>query len=306
MKFIKVLSICILILLVSSIFAQENIKLPELNDLYIEKKVKNYLPHMTWKEAGDALKHTDMAIIPLGSTEQHGYHLPLGTDIMFATEFSKIVAQYTDVLVVPVTNIGISDHHMGFAGTLTLSAETFERVIYESCECLIKHGIRKIMFVNGHGGNTESMNAVIRKINQETSATAINLGEVVPEETHRIDVDLDYHGGVNETSWMLYATNKLVDMEKAVKPVLTIPEEALKAYMKSQTDNPDLSLIFSANIFLSEKSGKKATTRDLTNTGIFTKGDPKDAKAEYGRKQTEARVNAAVKFINDWKKLSER
>lgn len=303
MKTKKILIFLFILLTFSFIIAQEEVKLPEMNDLYIGKKIKNYLPHMSWSEFEAAVKNTDMIIVPLGSIEQHGHHLPLGTDFIYANEAAKLIAQYTDVIVAPVLMGGISAHHMGFPGTITISPETFQKVIFESCECLIKHGIRKIMFLNGHGGNAVAMQNLIHQINHETPATAINIGAVRPEDDKRMPVEIDYHGGVNETSWMLYLANRLVDMKKAVNPVLSFPEDAKKAYDEAKKGNKDLNLVYDANIFLSEKSGKKATTRDLTNTGIVTSGNLKDANVELGRRQWQARIQAAVRFINDWKKL---
>ena len=143
-----------------------------------------------------------MVIIPVGSIEQHGQHLPLGTDILIVTELAKLIAQKADVIVAPVVLAGLSEHHMGFPGTLTLSPATFEAVVYETALSLIKHGFKKIMLFNGHGGNGVSTANIIQKINQTTSAHAIDLRSInVPENDSSYPLyELDWHAGVGETS----------------------------------------------------------------------------------------------------------
>ena len=94
------------------------------NPLWTQQKVKNYLPHMTAPEVEALLEKTDMVIIPVASLEQHGNHLPIGTDFINGVERCKLIAQERDILVSPVLMVGQSPYHMGFPGTITLSAET--------------------------------------------------------------------------------------------------------------------------------------------------------------------------------------
>jgi creatinine amidohydrolase len=275
------------------------------NPLFKETKVKNYLPHMTWKEVEEALTRTDMVIIPVGSIEQHGKHLPLCTDIYAVIETSKLIAQQAEVLVAPAVFVGLSEHHLGFPGSLTLTPATFEAVVFEVAQSLMHHGFNKIMIYNGHGGNTTSVVNVVQKINQTTSATAVFLNEIQlpPEENPEPTVPYDSHAGEGETSTMLYLAPSLVDMSQAEKPVLTIPPTAQKALDHIEAE-PNLRLVQSANMWRPKSAGKKASTREMTNNGVFTTGDPKKATAERGRKSRQRFIDAAVKFINEWKKIS--
>lgn len=277
----------------------------ELNPLFTENKIKNYLPHMTWKEVETALQRTDMVIIPVGSIEQHGKHLPLSTDICGVIEECKLIAQKTDVLVAPVLWVGISEHHMGFPGTMTISPETFEAVVFESAVSLIRHGIRKILIYNGHGGNNTAVNNVLHRINHKTEATAVSLNAVEPpKDASDALPEIDWHAGVGETSWMLYVANSLVDMSQAEKPVLTFPPSVQQAMEKSK-DDPDMGAIAMASLFTPKKIGKKGSTRELTNNGVVSTGDPNDARVELGRKGVQRLVDAAVKFIEEWKKIDQ-
>jgi len=276
---------------------------PNADPLFGETKVKNYLPHMTWVEVEAALKHTDAVIIPLGSTEQHGRHLPLGTDSYEAIEIAKLIAQKADVLVAPVILAGLSAHHLGFPGTITLSPETFEAVVYETALSLIKHGFRKILIYNGHGGNATSVAAIIQKIDQTTAATAFDLGkiEVPRKEPLYPPIPWDVHAGVEETSLMLYLAGSLVDMSKAVNPVLTFPAEVAALDALGKTD-PALAELAREMRFRPKDTGKKTSTREMSDTGSVTTGDLKTASAERGRREIEDYIDAAARFIEAWRK----
>jgi len=124
----------------------------------------------------DYLTHSDTIIIPLGSTEQHGPHLPLGADYFQALDLSKRISARTGVVVAPVLWVGYSPYHAGFPGTLSLQPETMERVLFEVAEYLVQHGFRRIMFFNGHGGNGIVQANVIHQINHRTEAVAVAIG----------------------------------------------------------------------------------------------------------------------------------
>src|SRR3546814_12558230 len=102
------------------------IELPATNPLRPPHKTRNYLPEMTWVEVKDLLKRTDMVIIPVGSTEQHGPQGPLGTDFLNGIERAKLVAQYTDVLVAPILLVGNAPYHVSFPGSISLSPEPIQ------------------------------------------------------------------------------------------------------------------------------------------------------------------------------------
>jgi len=276
------------------------------NPLFQQKKIKNYLPHMTSEEFAQAMKKTDMVIIPIGSVEQHGKHLPLGTDFYSANETAKLIAQQVDVLVAPVLMLGLAKYHMGFPGTMTLSPETFEAVLYESAQSLISHVIKKIMLYNGHGGNNQSVSKVVYKINQTTSAVAVWLNNITPlKNANPPDFPpYDWHAGVSETSEMLYLTPSLVVMSKAEKPVITFPPGVQKIQELTKED-PNIQHLMMSYFFTPKKTKKQGSTSEMTSTGVFTMGNPKDARPEYGKKKIDPFINAAVKFIKTWKKIKE-
>ena len=294
----------ILVLAVAAIHVAAMAQNPDANPLFSEKKVKNYLPQMTWVEVEQALTHTDAVIIPLGSIEQHGRHLPLGTDTYEAVETAKLIAQKADVLVAPVVIAGLSPHHLGFPGTITLSPETFEAVVFETAQSLIRHGFRKILIFNGHGGNNVSVANVIQKINQTTLAAAFDLGrvEVARKEPLYPQIPWDVHAGVEETSMMLYLAGSLVDMSKAVNPKLSSPPDVAQMDALGKSD-PAMAKLAEDMRFRPLESGKKTSTREMTDTGSVTTGDIRTATAERGRRELEGFVDAAAKFIEAWRNI---
>ena len=127
------------------------------------------MQQMTWPEVREALKEVKVAIIPVGSHEQHGPHLAMSVDIAGAELFARKLAEKTDplCLLAPPLNFGISIHHMPFPGTVTLQPETFEKVLMDVGASLQAHGIRRILVVNGHGGNQSVLNTVSARMRQE-------------------------------------------------------------------------------------------------------------------------------------------
>src|SRR5262245_51487674 len=190
-------------LLVVTVFASASL-IAQTNPLWHEQKVKNYLPHMTRPEVEALLTRTDMVIIPVPSLEQHAQHLPIGTDFLLGVERAKLIAQRTDVLVAPVMLIGSAPYHMGFAGSITLSPDTIQKVYFEAAQSLLRHGFKRILIMNSHNGNQQISRYVVDRINQETEAIAVELGEAaapfMPKSTRPPSNALDGHAGVGETS----------------------------------------------------------------------------------------------------------
>ena len=183
------------------------------------------LAESTWEEVSKSLGPKVVAVLPLGSNEQHGLHLPVNNDIFCAYELAKRAAQAAGdsvtALVLPPLPYGVSWHHMGFPGTITLSNETFSRVVKDICRSLTDHGIGKIMIVNGHGGNLSAIGTAMQELHQETGAkiAVVNWwelgGDLIKE-----DFGFIFHACETETS-VAAALGQRVLMSRArgTKPV---------------------------------------------------------------------------------------
>src|SRR3989454_5106864 len=106
-----------------------------------------------WVDLETYLRRDDRAILPVGSCEQHGRHLSFATDYLIPTEIAKRVSARTGVPVTPTLCFGMSVHHMEFPGTMSLSPDTFMAVFRDLVESLYRHGFRRVLILNGHGGN---------------------------------------------------------------------------------------------------------------------------------------------------------
>ncbi len=289
------------------------------NPLWRAPKVKNYLPDMTWPEVQALLTRTDMVIIPVGALEQHGPQGPIGTDFYNGTAEAELIAQKTDVLVAPILMPGNSPYHMGFPGTITLSAETLERVYFEAAQSLIQHGFRRFIFLNAHGGNAATTRFIVDRINQETPATAVDLDQAIApfeDEAHasapvRAELQalqdvkgFDHHAGVNETSQSLYLIPTLVDMKAAPPPrTLTLPPDLRAMLPRVDTADRTTTLLFLSQALKAKNTGKQTSTREMTSTGVWSEADPAQASAARGKAYTDLFVEASVQFIDTWKRL---
>ena len=277
------------------------------NPLWHEQKVKNYLPHMTSPEVQDLLTRTDMVILPIGSLEQHGLQGPIGTDVLGVIERGKLIAQKTDVLVAPILLPGNSPYHMAFPGTITLPAETIQLVYFQAAQSLIAHGFKRFLILNGHAGNTAIVQYLVDRINQETAGIAVELDNAAqPFLTRAVRQGppaFDRHAGVSETSRSLYLTPGLVNLAAGRTAPLTLRPHLEKILPEVVAGDPTATRVFLAEALKAAATGKGTTTKDMTETGVWSALDVKTATAERGRDETEASVNAAVAFINRWKQL---
>lgn len=157
-----------------------------------------------------------VALVPTGSTEQHGPALPLGTDTIVATHFAARAATRPEAVVTPPVPIGVSPHHRHFDGSLWVGEETFKRYVEELVRSLASHGITRVVLVNGHGGNVSALDRVGRRLRADRVAFAPtwNWWEAVDEE---LEAAFDVPGGHachGETSMLMAIDEGLVDRDR--------------------------------------------------------------------------------------------
>ncbi|TKX70456.1 creatininase family protein [Halorubrum sp. SP9] len=186
------------------------------------------LSEVTWTDVRDA--DVDVAFLPVGSTEQHGPHAPLGTDTLNAVAVAEAGADAYEngdassasdtadasgdgggdaspgeVAVAPPIPVGVAEEHRAFDGTMWVSPETFRAYVRESAESLVAHGIDRVVFVNGHGGNVEALAEVARRFSRDDAHEGYGVGFTWFDATGDHASDMG-HAGPLETA-LLRATN---------------------------------------------------------------------------------------------------
>jgi len=258
------------------------------------------LQEMGWVDVQAYLENSDMVIIPLGSTEQHGPHLPLGSDYYQALSVAEKISERTQVVVAPVLLVGYSEYHSGFPGTLSIKPETMEQVVFECVESLIKYGFRRFMFFNSHGGNNIVQDKMVHRVNQTTQAIAVAIGYGSPLQEMEEGEFFDWHAGKGETSTMLYLYPLMVEMERAEQPEITFTPQ-MEELKQLAEEHPELLGVWDSLFGVTSDAKKGGASHELSNNGIWSFSDPKAATKGIGQKHVEELTENAVRFIEAWK-----
>lgn len=189
-----------------------------------------------------------VVLLPLGATEQHGPHLPTGVDDFLAAEVCRraalLASEHTGVVVTPSIPTGLSEHHMAFGGTITLSLPTLHALLRDVCRSVTRAGFSRILIVNGHGGNMTALNALTTELTAELAtpiafASYFGAGREVVRETLETQDGL-MHACEGETSMMMAAYPELIrgeHLSEAHGPQITLPAESTEpVYMAVSFD----------------------------------------------------------------------
>ncbi len=164
-----------------------------------------HLRESAWTDA-EAVD-TDLAVLPVGSTEQHGPHAPLGTDVLTAEAVANagVDAYDGEVVVAPAIPVSVAEEHRNFAGTLWVSEDTFREYVRETIGSLAHHGWDRVVVVNGHGGNVAPLREVCGRVTRHDDAYAVPFTWF-----DAVDAPDMGHGGPVETSLLQHVSPELV------------------------------------------------------------------------------------------------
>ena len=248
-----------------------------MSDYLYGFKPPKTLFEMTWEETQEALKETNMVVLPIGSTEQHGPHLPLGNDALQVREMArrivlKLEGMGIKAVVGPLVPFGVAPYHMPFPGTISLQPSTFQALVRDVCLSLYRHGFRKFVFPLGHGGNYGCMQVVAQQLVDETpdaQTLVLNWLQMVHHHYPKLLTSKknEGHGGEPETSRLLAVHPELVEIQRAQ---VYYSEKADRA---ESSDHP----LLGGGIFKATRSW-----RDATPYGSV--GNPTLATPELGEK----------------------
>jgi len=239
---------------------------------------KLLLHEMSWVDAKEYFSKNHVAIVPVGSNEQHGPANPLGTDHLIAKAFAEEASKRTGVVCLQVIPFGVSPHHRQFWGTVSVSPKVFRKYVKEVFLSLSYYGVNRIVVVNGHGGNLAGLVEVAREMRELGVFVSVWQWWPAAEEVlPRIFSDEErHHAGAEETSVNLALHEHLVNKER-------LRNERLRTHA--------LKL---AGISLPLDSV------DETPSGVF--GKQKTASVEKGRKVFDACLKVLVKHVDLVKK----
>lgn len=227
-----------------------------------------------------------VVIVPVGSVEQHGPHLPTQVDTLLAGEVARraarMVATSDPIVVVPTVWSGLAEHHMSLGGTLSLDFPTFFALLRCICQSLVRHGFRRILLLNGHGGNIAALTVVVNQLAVELDAPIATttywhlasgeFGKILERQTNV------RHACEAETSMLLALAPELVDVAKAAETVG--PTE------------PELAQIAGTDAVHRWRSFRSRTSHG-------TIGDPRAASAEKGERLLEVAASAVAALVSN-------
>ena len=238
-----------------------------------------------------------VAIVTVGSVEQHGPHLPRGMDMFAALEVAKRVAEETASFVVHPCWAGYSPHHMAFKGTISFRAETLTNIILDTIDSLAAHGIDKVLLLNGHGGNGEIVNYASRLAKRRSNAVVIPssawFSGTSPKEALQY---IDRHAGTKETELAQFLFGDLVEMERVTD---FQPTSAFSEAVEALRD-PDAGDLTIRTQLVMAYIGD---THTFTSSGIYGFADPNDADVNAAEKYFNETVAYFARLIRYWKQI---
>lgn len=257
------------------------------------KKRSVLLSEMTFPDVKSAIDEGRIVVVPVGATEQHGRQLPLDTDIVISYEVAKAAAAKTGGVVAPPIYYGISQHWMGFPGTMSIEWDTWIKFVTQVCSSLVRHGFRKVVILNGHGGNNAAIQLAAQNVSEASGGKAMvaafSYWDVACDQVNAVresQFGTMGHSCEIETSLQLYLRQELVLMEKAIKNTRT---------RKSEFDPIDMMdprrYIFVYTVGGGGQSGHPG------KVGVL--GDPTIATRAKGEKYFDAIVGQVAKVLID-------
>jgi len=232
---------------------------------------------LTQPEIAAQFKKNALVILPAGSVEQHGPRLPTGTDTFAANMIAQCVAERMDGLVLPASPLGVTPMHMPFEGTITLTPDTFMRLVIETCASTARHGARYLMLLNWHEGNIPSLAIAAEALHREHGMTVLTVQACyVAEELYGASCNGLTHGGEIEALAVLAERPELVHLDRIDYSSDHAHGHRMDKLRRTRSYQPVLTDI-----------------RSIAPTGWF--GSPQHATVEKGRRMVGDIANAIAR-----------
>ncbi|MCT4564491.1 MAG: creatininase family protein [Maledivibacter sp.] len=249
---------------------------------------KSELQYFTWKEIKEIYSENPVILIPLGSMEEHGPHSITG-DYIAAYEIAKRISEKSNAFTLPVIPFGHSEYFRGFSGTISLSLKTMHLLCKDILMSLLEHGVNKIVFINGHSGNSPIIDNVAREVKREHGVMIgkidlwRSLSQSFKDELYGKGVNPMGHGGEPITSVMKYLCPEHIKMNLLEEKDQKSSWQAMQVGGLSQVKIDDIT----TSIYFDME--------DLSEQGVL--GDPYIGNSEIGEKIINKLVQYGVKFV---------
>ena len=255
----------------------------------------HFLDELPWPKIEEYVKQSRLILIPTGSVEEEGTHLPTGIDTHVAVYVCKKVSQRTGCLVGPPIPVGHSEWFMEFPGTMSVSLELLIRLIREYCHCLLAHGFRKFIFINPHTGNAEAIAAVGRELRKKEGLVAmIDVWRILNQMAGDFPALKERsfkHAGEIMTSVGLAMYPDLVDMDSATAEYVA---SDISSHIKPKSSTGPWE-------FKNTEVRMYLRGKEVTKSG--TMGDPTNATRELGEQILDNLVDFVVSFVEEMEKI---
>lgn len=254
---------------------------------------------LTWPEMREAIARQPAVLLPFGTVEDHGLHLPLNTDNVIVEAICLETGRRApeEILVLPTAPYGLDAHHMDFPGTVTVDMQTLISYVADIGLSVARHGFTHVLIVNGHGSNASIAELAARRVVLETgiicgamspnAAIDPTLAEPTLSQMRRSGPGGVAHACEYETAMMLHLRPDLVQMDKAVREIGQLKLEYLN------WDHGEPSIL----------AWQDWWSR-MSDSGVC--GDPTVATAEFGRALFETTVENFVRFVHEFRSIPVR
>jgi creatinine amidohydrolase len=262
-----------------------------LNDTERAMPRSVWLNELTWEEVDEYLHGNDIALLPIGSTEQHGPAGPLGVDSYAAIALAEDAAAQTGIVTTPPLWFGDSPHHLAFPGTISLRSETLVAVVKDIVHSLARNGFRKFVIVNGHKGTNLAPLTLACRALQEYELPQVRLALTDPlflcTNADEIKSAPEHHAGELEISHVWYKYPHLIRQERLPHESVDL-REVFSDYIRADLFGPAKGM--TAEVFWNSR-----TQRIFAPNGSFS--DSSAASPEKGKQYHDNMVGNLVNFI---------
>lgn len=238
-----------------------------------------YFVELTQPEIAAHFKKNPLVILPAGSVEQHGPHLPTGTDMYAVDVIAEAVAERMNGLVLPGNPLGVTPLHMPYEGTITLTPETYMRVVVETCGSTAKHGAKYLLIINWHEGNIASLSIAAEALHREHGMTVATAQACyVAADMFGPECNGLTHGGEIEALAVLARRAELVHLDRIQNSSEHAHASKMDKLRRTRSYQPVLTDV-----------------RSIAPTGWY--GSPQSATAEKGARMVRTIADAIAKEV---------